>query len=199
MKTAILLACMMQTASPPADTTETAMVIETTLDVLEDGLEDSASLQEAIEYAAHRKIRLGTASAEALRSIPGISEMNVQRILTWRSSGKSIEEPESLLRAGLDEHAVNMLLPFVAFDRAALRTRPRIRTDLLQRWNRRLDIGKGYREDARSGYLGSPDALQWRIGCKTTMPNMAVTGGFMWDYAGLRGTTWDEISPRGAF
>lgn len=166
MKTAILLACMMQTASPPADTTETATVIETTLDVLEDGLENSASLQEAIEYAAHRKIRLETASAEALRSIPGMSEMNVQRIIAWRSSGRSIEEPESLLRAGLDEHAVNMLLPFVTFDRAAPRTRPRIRTDLLQRWSRRLDLGKGYRKDEPSGYLGSPDALQWRIGVR---------------------------------
>ena len=166
MKTAILLAFMMQAANPPADTTETATVIETTLDVLEDGLEDSASLQEAIEYAAHRKIRLETASAEALRSIPGISEMNVQRILAWRSSGEKIEEPESLLRAGLDEHAVSMLLPFVTFDRPAPRKRPRIRTDLVQRWNRRLDIGKGYRKDAGSGYLGSPDALQWRIGIR---------------------------------
>ncbi len=166
MKTAILLAFMMQVANPLADTTETATVIESALDVLEDGLEDSASLQEAIEYAAHRKIRLGTASAEALRSIPRISEMTVQRIVAWRSSGRSIENPESLLRAGLDEHAVSMLLPFVAFDRPAPRRRPRIRTDLLQRWNRRLDTGKGYREDARSGYLGSPDALQWRIGIR---------------------------------
>lgn len=169
MKTAILLAGMVQTvqtASPPADTTETATVIETTLDVLEDGLEDSASLHEAIEYAAHRKIRLGTASAEALRSIPGISEMNVQRILAWRLSGRSIEEPESLLRAGLDGHAVRMLLPFVTFDRPAPRTRPRIRTDIVQRWSRRLDLGKGYRKDEPSGYLGSPDALQWRIGVR---------------------------------
>ncbi len=157
---------MMQAANPPADTTETATVIETTLDVLEDGLEDSASLQEAIEYAAHRKIRLGSASAEALRSIPRISEINVQRILDWRSSGRKIEDPESLLRAGLDEHAVSMLLPFVTFDRPAPRKRPRIRTDLVQRWNRRLDIGKGYRKDADSGYLGSPDALQWRIGIR---------------------------------
>ena len=157
---------MMQAANAPADTTETATVIETTLDMLEDGLEDSASLNEAIEYAAHRKIRLGTASAEALRSIPGISEMNVQRILAWRSSGRSLGEPESLLRAGLDEHAVSMLLPFVTFDHPAPRTRPRIRTDLVQRWNRRLDTGKGYRKDESSGYLGSPDALQWRIGVR---------------------------------
>ena len=166
MKTAILLACMMQAASPPPDTTETAPVIEAALDMLEDGLEDSALLHEAIEYAGHRKIRLETASAETLRSIPGISEMNVQRILAWRSSGRKIEEPESLLRAGLDEHAVSMLLPFVTFDRPVLRTRPRIRTDLIQRWNRRLDTGKGYRKDELSGYLGSPDALQWRIGIR---------------------------------
>ena len=97
MKTAIFLAFMMQAANPPADTTETTPVIEATLDMLEDGLEESASLQEALEDAIHRKIRLETASAEALRSIPGISEMNVQRILAWRSSGRSIENPESLL------------------------------------------------------------------------------------------------------
>lgn len=163
---ALLLAFLMQTASPPADTTETVAVIETALDMLENDLEDSASLQETLEQAVHQKVRLETASAEALRSIPGMSERTVQRLLAWRAGGGDLDGPESLLRAGLDERTVAMLLPFVAFGRPESRTRPRIRMNIVQRWQRRLDLGKGYRETSSSGYLGSPDAMQWRIGIR---------------------------------
>ncbi len=166
MKISLLLALLIQTASPPADTTETAAVIETALDMLENDLEDSASLQETLEQAVRQKVRLETASAEALRSIPGISERTVQRLLAWRDAGGDLSGPESLLRAGLDERTVGMLLPFVAFGRPEPRRRPRIRMNLVQRWQRRLDLGKGYREDSPSGYLGSPDAMQWRIGIR---------------------------------
>ncbi len=163
---ALLLAFMMQTASPPADTTETAAVIETALDMLENDLEDAGSLQETLEQAAYEKVRLQTASAEALRSIPGISERTVQRMLAWRDGGGDLGGPESLLRAGLDERAVAALLPFVAFGRPEPRTRPRVRMHIVQRWQRRLDLGKGYREAPPSGYLGSPDAVQWRVGMR---------------------------------
>ena len=163
---ALLLAFLIQTASPPADTTETAAVIETALDMLENDAEDSASLQETIEQAVHRKVRLETASAEALRSIPGISERTVQRLLAWRAGGGDLSEPESLLRAGLDERTAGMLLPFVAFGRPEPRAGPRLRMNMVQRWQRRLDLGKGYREDPPSGYLGSPDAMQWRLGIR---------------------------------
>ena len=166
MKWALILTFAMQTAGPPADTTETAAVIETALDLLENDIDDSASLQETLEQAARRKIRLETASAEALRSIPGISERTVQQILAHRDAGGDFEGPESLLRAGLDERAAGMLLPFAAFGRPEPRTRPRIRVDLVQRWQRRLDLGKGYREEPPSGYLGSPDAMQWRLGAR---------------------------------
>ena len=155
-----------QVQSPSVDTTDVTSTLETVLDTWADTPEEIASLQETLEYAKRWSICLNTASAEALRSIPGLSEPDVQRILAFRMERGKIDDPQDLLEAGLSEATLASMLPFVSFEKPHGRARPRVQADLVQRWSRRLDLGKGYRQDPASGYLGSPDALQWRVGIR---------------------------------
>lgn len=157
MMLAVLLTGLVQIGPPDTSTA----VFETMLETLHEVEQDAESVLESLEDAARWKVPLNTASIEALRGLPGMSEADVQLLVSYRSASGRFDGPDDLLAAGLSEDVAASLLPFISYD--APSARPPLEVDVVQRWSRRLDVGRGFGTEGPSGYLGSPHALQSRV------------------------------------
>ena len=136
---------------------------EAELEALHDDEGDAESAVELLEDAARWKVPVNVASREALRELPGLSERELTQIFAYRAAAGPITGLDDLIAAGLSEEAAAALSPFLSFSERPDAPRPPLRIDFLQRWSRRLDLGRGYHMDGSSGYLGSPAAVQSRL------------------------------------
>ncbi len=181
MTAALLLAALLQSEPVVPDTGDSTTADETAyeassyeaavgtpsfeaaLEALQEADEDVASVYEALQDAARWRIPINTASDQSLRSLPGLSERDLRRILTHRVASGPFAGPEDLLAAGLSAETAAALAPFVTFSEQRPPSRLPLRIDLVQRMNRRLDVGRGYGDGASSRYAGSPLAVQSRL------------------------------------
>ncbi len=168
MATAVLIVFVSQVGLADRDTTYTAALFEQAFERMLDAEDDAASVYEELADASRWKISINSASSEVLRGLPGLSERDVQRIEGHRKTVGPFSKPADLRTAGLSEETAAALLPFVSFEVRPRTSRPRIRTDVVQRWSRRLDVGGGYAREAGAepGYLGSPLSVQTRLNIK---------------------------------
>lgn len=162
LATAVALGVETAAAQTPPDTVWAAPEA----DRLEAAAEREGSEVEAERLAwlmAH-PVPLNTASAEDLAQIPGLSLALAHRIVAFRSERGPFAEVEALARLeGLTPAAVAALAPYLT---VAAPPRRRLRGEVLQRFTRRLDLGRGYRPTADSlaaRYLGTPERLLTRL------------------------------------
>lgn len=159
--------------STGADTLDTRNQLEPLLDSFTAVEQSNEQVSEQYASLLDDPFNLNQASASELASIPGISISAAHRIVQHRAEHgpfKSRQHLESV--TGISAEIVQAIRPFVTVEQQnrdgsvgklfpSLATLVSgLETDVIQRFRRRLDLGRGYREDR---FLGSPGRLTTRI------------------------------------
>ncbi|MEX0821428.1 MAG: helix-hairpin-helix domain-containing protein [Rhodothermales bacterium] len=171
MLAALFALAVIQAGPAAPDTSGVDQIVESLLENRIDDQDDASREQDAghlvelLEDALHRRVPINTASEETLRGLAVLSEVDVRRIVHHRAEAGPLRAAADLLAAGLSDEAVRQLEPFITFNLHQPSSARRIRVDLIQRWSRRIDVGRGFQPSSATGsrYLGAPLAFQSRL------------------------------------
>ena len=187
---AILLFCLLvppASAQAPTDSTRTEDTGEAVLESLvEDDISaDPTVLLEALEQLRESPLDINAATADELAEIPYITPLLAERIVRHRTeNGPFTSIPGLRLVEGMDEGVYSDSRPFLTIGArlAPVAVRPSaypraldlgtvargLRFEVRQRVQRRLDLGRGYRErdTTRTAYLGTPERLYTRLSAR---------------------------------
>ncbi|GAB5519666.1 MAG: helix-hairpin-helix domain-containing protein [Rhodothermales bacterium] len=167
-----------------AQATDTLSVeddVETLLEGAEDELADPEELADLLESLRANPLNINAATLNDFAAIPLLSPLLAQRIIAYRTAqGRFQSIPELQNVEGIDSDLFFALRPFLRIGEMleAERARPSLypqapsfsqiardlRYEVMQRYTRRLDLGRGYDDDTtRTTYLGSPERLYTRL------------------------------------
>lgn len=129
---------------------------------------EADQLAERYAALAADPVDLNTASMDDLVRIPLVTPLLARRILDHRKKHGPYGAPRDLLAVeGVTDDLFRAVHPFVVTGRSAAPSQRRlgpVRGTLLQRFVRRVDLGRGYRADTSgSHYLGTPERLLTRL------------------------------------
>lgn len=179
----ILLALLAATGSPAPAQTGPDSTRTDTLDArnrLEPLLDSFTAVEQSSEQVSEQyasllddPFDLNRASASELASIPGLSVSAAHRIVQHRTENGPFQSRQHLESVtGISAELIQTIRPFVTVaqqnrDGSGGEPFPSLKTivsgletDVIQRFTRRLDLGRGYREDR---FLGSPARLTTRV------------------------------------
>jgi hypothetical protein len=172
-----------QTPTEP-DTSAVEPEAEATLEALDEESGDGEQLVELLTALADEPLELNTAPVEELAQIPAFGPLLAARIVAWRTqNGPFRSIPEVRAVPGVTEVVFLAARPYLRIGEAlgpsqqprrfapwprpgeVLRT---ARTEVIQRYIRRLNLGRGYDGDTTgSFYAGSPERLYTRLQVRT--------------------------------
>ena len=146
---------------------------------------DAEQSGEEVADLVARPIDLNRASAGTLAGLPEVSTLLARRIVEHRRTQGPFAGPGDLLTvSGMTERRVTLIRPYVTFsavpvspsteqhDRTRTAVSRPVAVRVSQRWERRLDLGRGYQRDTTaSHYAGGPGRWVTRID---------VRGGTRW-------------------
>lgn len=142
--------------------------LEDVVEALDEEAEDDQWLQQLEHYRKY-PIAINTATAEDLRALRLLTELQIQNLLHYRSVlGRLVDVHELQAVPGWDLDLIERVTPFITIqDGTALSTALKARLKggdhlFLLSNSRVLEQQKGYRELATSRYLGSKDHVQFR-------------------------------------
>ncbi|MEM1093689.1 MAG: helix-hairpin-helix domain-containing protein [Bacteroidota bacterium] len=163
------------------DTLSVENEVEDLLEGVEDELADPEELADLLASLRDNPLDVNTASADDFASIPLISPLLAQRIVVYRTTqGRFLSIPELQQVDGIDGDLFFALRPYLRIGEALAPERQRaslfpqapplrqvlrdLRYDVIQRYTRRLTLGRGYDDDTtRTTYLGTPERLYTRL------------------------------------
>lgn len=155
---------------------------EAVLESAAEGASDSDELAERLGDLLTEPLDLNTASTATLAEIPSIGALLAARIVRYRTAnGRFGSLPELQLVEGITPELYRELRPFLRLGADPERTGPMgpppfsfqrafayARLDAIQRFTRRLDVGRGY--DEGGAYAGGPERLYTRLRLRTEGP-----------------------------
>ena len=165
----------------PADTAEVEADAEAALDDLDAGEGDAEQLAEQLVDLAENPLDLNAAAAGELALIPALTPAVAHRIVAFRrANGPFGSIPELQRVEGVTPDVLVGARPYLRVGpvlEAAAERPPRYlaapsfreitegaQFDVIQRFTRRLDLGRGYADDTpRATYEGSPARLYTRL------------------------------------
>lgn len=179
----VLLTLLATAGSPAAGQTSPDSIHTDTLDArtrLEPLLDSFTAAEQASEQVSEQYAHLlddpfdvNRASAAQLASIPGLSATAAHRIVQHRAEHGPFQTPQQLESVtGFSTEIVQAIRPFVTVgqpndDSSSGTSFPSLKTivsgletDVIQRFTRRLDLGRGYRDGQ---FVGSAGRLTTRI------------------------------------
>lgn len=140
----------------------------------EEALELAAIRLEELQDLLDTKLDLNRADEEAIMALPDITDLDARRIVEHRRRHGPYQRIEDLQAVGISPATIEGIWPFVMIDPRGTNPKNPITIDVLQRWTRRLDVGRGYdRDTTASRYAGSADALYTRVRLRRG-PNVSV-------------------------
>lgn len=154
------------------DTTQVLGRLEPLLDSFASTDQSARQLSEQFTALANHPLKLNQASATELSFLPGLSSGQAHRIVRYRTKHGPFEEMTELQALdGITSATLRSIRPFLTVasssSTAANRVFPSLQTitsnlelDVIQRFTRRLDLGRGYREGR---FLGPPGRLTSRL------------------------------------
>ncbi len=157
------------TDSTTADTTNLSRRLEPVLDAFGDTEQTTAQAAERFAHLADSPLNVNRASAADLAVLPGLSSREAHRIVRYREEHGAYDRWTALRDVeGITPERVRAIRPFLTLGTAPdTRGFPAFNTmvsnlefSLIQRYTRRLDLGRGYREDR---FLGPPGRLTSRL------------------------------------
>jgi hypothetical protein len=160
----------------PSDSTAPAEDLEQMLDEQTTDAETGEQLAERLARLAENPLRVNTASAAELADIPALTPLAAQRITQFRrENGPFGSLPELRRVEGVTSDVFLEARPYLRIGKrtaGAQATDPypdppapgavmrNLEYKLLQRVDRRIDLGRGYGDDStRTTFLGSPEKL----------------------------------------
>ena len=174
---------------PPEDTLRVYHDAEQALDGVERDADEAEQLAERLNELAEHPLDLNTAPAEALAQIPGLSPLLARRIVRFRNQHGPFETVSSLQAVeGMSSDLLPTSRPYLSVSPKSLPSSgpypsppawqdvmDGLQFDLIQRYTRRLDLGKGFAPPAvrrvtaagdtifATRYLGRPGRLYTRF------------------------------------
>lgn len=151
------------------DTTNLGPRLEPILDALSTTDRTATLAAEQLANLKAQPLALNRASVADLSMLPRLTSRDAHRIVQYRTDNGPFTAVEDLRAVdGIGPAAVQSVRPFLQLEETASRSIfPPIRTitsnlrvRLTQRYTRRLDLGRGFREDR---FLGPPGRLTTRL------------------------------------
>lgn len=155
--------------SSATDTTDLSRHLERVLDAFGDTDRLTTQAAERLTHLRDNPLNVNHASAADLSVLPGVSVNGAHRIVRHRQDQGPYETWSALQDVkGITSNTLQSLRPFVVVGTASNATIfpafdtivSNLEFSLIQRYSRRLDLGRGYREDR---FLGPPGRLTSRL------------------------------------
>lgn len=166
------------------DTASVDLEVEAVLEDLESETGDPEQLAELLADLADHPLDINTATAEALAQIPAFGPLLARDIVVFREAfGAFNSIPELRAVEGVTEDVYLSARPYLTIGTTVVAPRETpslypsfpslaalradLRVEAIQRFTRRLDLGRGYDDDTtRTTYLGSPERLYTRLNAR---------------------------------